>query len=238
MGKLANLASVNSAPLNTFVYMPPDQALAAARILVLANLGYAIGAPSAVNWGTLAAVLRGLRRASPRARIMITDKICPASSADAIFERIGLKDSLDNEMRAVASDILLRREYHNPLSEPLHQSMFIAPEAVADFDCVVSIGVFEAKQDSIKGSVTMLYGLLPCDFPLQTPNSPQRHHDIYFTFAPHIDAAVLEVQVARDDIRILSSIDMLALDETACRLTNRSVADYVDALRVTMKEMG
>jgi hypothetical protein len=237
MGKLANLATVNSAPLHSFVYMPPDQAIAAARILVLANLGYAIGAPSALNWGTLAAVLRGLRRASPRARIMITDKICPASSADAIFERIGLRDTLDEEMRVVASDVLLRREYVNPLAKPLNQSLFIAPEAIADFDCVVSVGVFEGRQGTVKGAVNTLYGLLPCDFPLQTPNSPQRHHDIYFTFAPHIDAAILEVQVSRDDMRVLTSSDMLLLDETACRLTNTPPADYVDAIRMTGKQM-
>jgi hypothetical protein len=235
MGKWAKLATIKTTSLNNFVYMPPDNAMKAARILVLANLGYAMGAPSALNWGTLSAVLRGLRRGSPRARIMITDKICPISVAEVVFEKIGLASAIDDEMRVVPSDVLLKRDYANPLPQPLNHAFFVAPEAIADFDCVVNVGVFEAHNGMVKGAVNALYHFLPCEYPLQIPNTPQRHHDIFFTFAPHIDESLLEVRLGRDDIRVMSGADMLLLDEAACRLTHTALPDYIEAIEATRK---
>jgi hypothetical protein len=238
LGKLAHMAAVNSAPLDHFVYLPPDAALKAARILVLANLGYAPGAAPALNWGTLGAVLRGLRRASPRGRILLTDRICPVSSADAIFDRIGLRESLDDEMRAVPTDVLLRRDYANPLPQPLRHHLLVGPEALADFDCVVLVGGLEQRADDLRALVSCLHHLLPCDFPLETPHTPQRYHDIFFTFAPHFDGAVLEAPVGQAQYRIFSGGDLLAVEQTACASLGVPVPLYLSALRQTQRELG
>lgn len=234
MSKWASLPTMKQAPLASFVFFPPDQALKAARIMVLANLGFAVGAPAALNWGTLAAVLRGLRRASPRARILLVDRICPSSAAENIFERIGLGAALDEEMRAVSSDILLRRDYANPLAKPLHHALFSAPTALAEFDCVVNVAVYDPTAAG-QGCIAALAHVLPCDFPLQLPDTPQRYHDLYFTFAACVQANVLEVRVSRDDTRVLSSTDMLALDESAARLTGHAAPDYIEAIRHTQR---
>jgi hypothetical protein len=237
LGKLAHMAAVNSAPLDHFVYLPPDAALKAGRILVLANLGYAIGAAPALNWGTLSAVLRGLRRASPRARILITDRICPASSADALFDRIGLRESLDDEMRAVPADALLRRDYPNPLPQPLRHPLLVGPEALADFDCVVLVGVLEQRADDLRALVSCLHHLLPCDFPLEMPFTPQRYHDVFFTFGQHVDGAVLEAPLGQAQYRIFSGSDALAVEQTACASLGLPVPPYLAALRQTRQEL-
>ncbi|MFQ3646720.1 MAG: hypothetical protein SNJ80_07280 [Anaerolinea sp.] len=231
MGKLAQLASITSASLDYFVFVPPTAAMKAARILVLANLGYAPAAAPALNWGTLAAVLRGLRRASPLGRILIVDRLCPASSAEAIFQRIGLTDALDPEMRVAPVDALLRREYPVPLKSPASASSFSLPEYLSEFDCVVLVGTAEATATTFKGSVSLLEHLLACDATLPAPDDPQRYRDLYHTVAPHIDAAVLEVRVSRDETRILTGPYLPALDEAACRLLQQPVAAYLKALR-------
>jgi hypothetical protein len=231
MGKLAQLASITSASLDYFVFVPPTAAMKAARILVLANLGYAPAAAPALNWGTLAATLRGLRRASPLGRILIVDRICPASSAEAIFQRIGLTEALDPEMRVAPVDALLRREYPVPLKSPVSVSSFSLPEYLSEFDCVVLVGTAEATATMFKGSVSLLEHLLACDAALPAPDDPQRYRDLYHTVAPHIDAAVLEVRVSRDETRILTGPYLPALDEAACRLLQQPVAAYLQALR-------
>ncbi len=230
MGKLAQLASVTSAPLEHFVFMPPTAAMKAARTLVLANLGYAPNAAPALNWGTLAAVLRGLRRASPLGRTLIVDRICPASSAEAIFQRIGLTDALDAEMRAAPVDALTRREYPVPLKSPVSASSLSLPEYLSEFDCVVVVATAEAAAAAFKGCVSLLEHLLPCDAALPPPDDRQRYQDLYHTVAPHVDAAVLEVRLSRDETRILSSTNLPALDETACRLLGQPVAEYLQTL--------
>jgi len=231
MGKLANLASVSSALLDHFVYVPPTAAMKAARILVVANLGYAVGAAPALNWGTLAAVLRGLRRASPLGRILIVDRICPPSAAEAIFQRIGLTDALDPETRAAAVDALLKRAYPNPLPQPVRSASFLLPQYVSEFDCMILVGTAEAVNGRFKGSVALLEHLLSCDTPPTDPADPLALYDLYHTLAPHVDAAVLEVRVSRDEIRVLSGENLLTLDEAACRLLQQSPAAYIAALR-------
>ncbi|XWX05510.1 DUF362 domain-containing protein (plasmid) [Aggregatilineales bacterium SYSU G02658] len=230
MGKLSQFASVTSASLEHFVFVPPTAAMKAARTLVLANLGYAPGAAPALNWGTLAAVLRGLRRASPLGRILIVDRLCPASSAEAIFQRIGLTDALDAEMRAAPVDALTRRAYPVPRTPPVHASSLSLPEYLSEFDCVVVVATAEAAAGAFKGSVSLLEHLLPCEAALPPRDDPQRYHDLYHTVAPHVDAAALEVRLSRDETRILSGSNLLALDETACRLLGQPVAEYLKAL--------
>lgn len=230
MGKLAQLASVTSASLDHFVFVPPTAAMRAARILVLANLGYASMAAPALNWGTLAAVLRGLRRASPLGRILIVDRICPASSAEAIFQRIGLMEALDPEMRVAPVDALLRREYPVPLKTPVSAASFSLPEYLSEFDCVMLVGTAEATAATFKGSVSLLEHLLPCESAPLPTDDPRRYRDLYHTVAPHVDAAVLEVRLSRDETRILTGPYLPALDETACRLLQQPVVEYLKAL--------
>lgn len=235
MGKLADLASVTTASLNTFVYVPPDSALRAGRVLVLANLGYATGSAPALNWGTLAAVLRGLRRASPQARVLITDRVCPSSTAEALFARSGLDQALDQEMRAAPADALLGRVYDNPLPQPIHHATLPAPEALADFDSVIMVGVFDPTRQPTVGLVSLLTHLLPCDFELAADTTPQRYHDLFFTLAPYVNALVLEVALPRADTRVLTGTNLLAVEQAACTLTKTAPADYLEALQQTAR---
>lgn len=230
MGKLANLASVKSSNLDSFVYTPPDKAFGAFRILVNLNLGYAMGAPSAVNWGTVGAVLRGLRRATARGRILIVDKICPASASESIFDRVGLRESLDDEMRIAPVDALALDQFNNPASVVQHTHM-IAPAYLNEFDCVISVSSFEHTPKETKGAVTHLYHWLPCDSPVHPAEGIYRHHDIYHTLGHFIDGAVLECRIKHDHLEVVWGNNLLALDTSACQKMNVPIPDYLPALK-------
>ncbi len=104
---------INSARRETFVYSPPDAVFGAVRILV--------------NWtedrDLLAAVLRGVRRANPHARIVIVAE--------------GIDDLLDDNMRAAQLEDLMMAEYVSRLNSTV---MVIAPVYVGEYDCCINVG--------------------------------------------------------------------------------------------------
>jgi hypothetical protein len=230
MPKFRYLEPIKTAHLDSFVYVPPTPAMKAARVLVLANLGYAMGSAPALNWGTLASVLRGLRRATPFGRIVITDKICPVSSAEGIFERLGIQNALDEEMRIVASEGLLVRIYQNPLVGA-EFAEFTAPEALADYDCVVNVTTFEANPKMTLGTLATLEHVLPCDF--SGVNKESLYHDLYWTLGTHIDDNVLEVRSKPTEIRVYSGENMLGVDVTVCNTLGVGIPSYITRIETT-----
>jgi hypothetical protein len=229
MGKMKHLAGVLNATLAQFVYTPPQEAYGAARTLVCLNLGYRLGASSAVNWGTVGAVLRGLRRVSPHGRILMVDNVCPSSGAPAIYERLGIYDALDAEMRLATTDDLVLADYRNP--SPLLHEVISAPAYLDEFDCVIGVTTFEADANGIKGAVAHLYHALPCGSPVKPHEGVStRHHDIYHTLAHTIDGMVLEYRVGQE-LNVAWGDDLLAVDEATCILTNTPLTDDLKALR-------
>lgn len=216
MSRLKDLSTVKQSPLDHFVYTPPLSAYNAARVLLFVNLGYAIGANPAVNWGTVSAVLRGIRRVTPRGRILIVDKICPVSAAQSIFERLGLPNALDNEMRIAPLDDLIMTQYKNPLQQPYEQSEFSAPAYLSEFDSVIIV-TSHADQ---RAGISYLSNLLPCSVP--TPKEPQSglYHDLFSTFGSYIHSTIVEVTKSPSDIQIIWGEDLLSVDKTACAGTS------------------
>lgn len=229
MGKMKHLAGIRNVPLADFLYTPPQTAYGAARTLVCLNLGYRAGASPALNWGTVGAVLRGLRRASPRGRILLVDNVCPSSGAPAIYQRLGLYDALDDEMRLATTDDLVLVEYRNP--SPIVHEVISAPAYLDEFDCVVGVTTFEATPNGIQGAVAHLYHWLPCGSPVKPHETPQtRHHDVYQTLARMIDGAVLEYRIGQE-LNVAWGDDLLAVDEATCILTKTPLSDDLKALR-------
>jgi hypothetical protein len=222
MGKLAQLAAVKSARTDSFVYVPADAAYKAARILLRVNLGLAVGAPPAASLEVLATVLRGLRRASPLGRILIIDHICPSSAAERVFERLGLAERLDEEMRFAPSDGLLTKPY-GPLQ---------APAYLDEFDCVVSLTGWGMEGGQVRGALDSLYGLARCDDPYPRGEDEARHQVVYDHLAPHIDDWIVELPRApKREGQVVWGRDGLAVEEAACRLAGVPAPPYVAALR-------
>lgn len=266
MGKLANLASVKTANSSSFVYTPPDAAFGAARILVKPNMGYTAKPPATVSMPVLTAVLRGLRRASPRGRILIVEGTCSDIRAETIFEQRGLYDVLDDEMRAADMSALITKSHSNTSPKPVKYKTMTAPEYLEEFDCVISVGAFKRtilnEKPLISASLKNLYGFFPPEIyhgrnphargQLHQPSVSLVLQDIYFTIGHHIDGAVVDLTEKYsspdwrpDRVRNVSTTvgkvvwgdDMLLVDETACQLAGEDVPDYIQAIR-QLKQQG
>ena len=139
MGKLADLASIKTANSDSFVYTPPDAAFNAPRILVKVSMAYEAPHPATVSLPVLAAVLRGLRRASPVGRILIVDGSIGEGDIHERFEQHGLTDILDREMRLSDSEELVLTRYLNTSPQPAKYDDLLAPAYIQEFDCAISV---------------------------------------------------------------------------------------------------
>lgn len=260
MGKLARLASVKSTKSESFVYTPPEQAYGAVRILVKPNLGYAVKPPATVSLPVLASVLRGLRRASAGARILIVEGVTSDKSAHEVFAYHKVETILDDNMRLAGMDELTMRDYLNKSGNPIRFDKMTAPAYLAQFDCVISVGAFKKTmlhdKPLISASLKNLYGFFPPEKyharnpnargQLHIPSVPEVLQDIYFTIGNYIHGAVVDLTtkyVSPDERpdrsrgvsvpvgQVVWGDDMLAVDETACRLANEPVPDYIHAIR-------
>lgn len=267
MSKLKALASIRSASPESFVYVPPDAAFGAGRILVKPNLGYPVKAPATVSLPVLSAVLRGLRRASPTARILIAEGVTVAQSADEVFAKLGLPALLDEEMRAADVEILPTRLYQNRLPQPRKYRSMSAPAYLAEFDCVISVAPFKRTQLNgqplISASLKNLYGLFPRSLyhgrsphargQLHQPSVADVLQDIYFCIGEHIDGAVVDLThmydspdwrpdrqrgVAHPVGKVIWGDDPVAVDETACRAAGVPIPDYLTAIHAQRRALG
>lgn len=260
MGKLADLASVKIADSDSFVYTPPPQAFGAMRILVKPNLGYPAKPPATVSMKVLGAVLRGLRRANPKGRIIIAEGVTSDVPAEEIFEKLGVTKLLDEEMRLVSMEELIVKQYPNLLPEPVKYETMLAPEYVQDYDCVISVGAFKRTmlndKPLISASLKNLYGLFPPEkYHARNPNARGQLHrpsveevlkDVYFTVGHFFHGAVVDLDqkyvspdwrpdrvrgVAHPVGKVVWGEDLLAVDETACRLAEEPVPGYLTEIR-------
>lgn len=258
MGKLTDFASVKVADAQSFVYTPPPQAFDATRILVKPNLGYPKAAPVTVSMGVLGAVLRGLRRANPNARILVAEGVCSKVSAEEIFEKHGVAEHLDDNMRLGDLENLQMDTYPNLLDDPVKYKEMIAPAYLKEYDCCISVGTF--KRTTLKGealisaSLKNLYGVFPREQysgrsknargQLHTPSVPEVLKDIYFSVGYLFHGSVVDLTHKlvspdhRPDVgeqvpigKVVWGDDLLAVDETACRLADEPVASYIPAIR-------
>lgn len=266
MGKPVRLASVKSTRVTSFVYTPPEAAYGAARILVKPNLGYPARPPATVSMPILAAVLRGLRRAAPQARILVVEGACSPVNMLDIFAKLGLPQHLDAEMRAADIEQLIMKNYPNRLPTPVKYASLTAPAYLEEFDCVISVGAFKKTmldgQPLISASLKNLYGCFPREQyhgrdpyargQLHVPSVPEILKDVYFTIGQHIDGAVVDLTekyVSPDERpdrvrgvavpvgQVVWGDDMLAVDEAACRLAGEPVPDYIRQIRELQKTL-
>lgn len=256
----SKFAAVQTANADAFVYVPPESAWNASRILVKPNLGYPVGPPATVSLPVLAAVLRGLRRASPQGRILIVEGVCSPTSIETIFQQRGVYDLLDKEMRVADAETLQMKEFPNRLAEPVKYRSMTAPAYIEEFDCKISIGAFKRTvlndQPLISASLKNLYGLLPRDVyharsphargQLHRPSVPLVLRDIYFSIGHFFDGAVVDLthkyispdwrpdrmrNVSQPIGKVVWGDDLLAVDETACRVAGEPVAPYLADIR-------
>jgi len=264
MGKLKDLASVSSAKAESFVYVPPAAAFDAARILVKPNLGYPKGPPVTVSMDVLGAVLRGLRRANPLARIVIAEGVTTKTDPESVFKKLGLYDLLDRDMRMADAETLLMEDYPNLLPEPVRFASMTAPGYIGEYDCCISVGTFKRtilhEKPLISASLKNLYGLFPREKyhargltsrgQLHRPSVGEVLKDVYFTIGHHFDGAVVDLthKFVSPDWKpdrgeavpvgqVVWGDDLLAVDEVACKLADEPVADYIEPIRKLRKQV-
>lgn len=264
MSKWSSLAIVNSARTPTFAYLPPEAAYGAGRILVKPNFGYPKAAPVTVSLGVLGAVLKGLRRAAPHARILVVEGSTSKMPVRGIFLKLGVHDLLDDNMRLADAEELPLREYPNLSPSPVKYATMTAPAVIADYDCCISVSAFKRTtlhdQPLISASLKNLYGLFPrALYAGRSPNARgQLHrpgvaevlHDVYFTIGHRFHGAVVDLDQKfvgvdhRPDVGQAVSIgqvvwgsDLLAVDEAACRLGGEEPADYLASIRAARESI-
>lgn len=258
MGKLAQLTSVKTAKIDSFVYTPPLAAFDAMRILVKPNLAYPDGPPVTVSMHVLGKVLRGLRRASPGARILIVEGGASKTSVHEIYEKCGVLDLLDDNMRVADTEELTMREYLNTNKNPVKYKRMIAPEYLAAYDCCISVATFKRTtlkdEPLISASLKNLYGLFPIEpyrgrspykrGKLHQPSVAEVLKDVYFTIGRFFHGAVVDLteKLVSPDWRpdkgeavpvgqVVWGDDLLAVDEVACRVAGEPIARYIDDIR-------
>jgi len=199
---------VNNATLDSFAYTPPDQAYAAARILIKPNLISRPEAPGIVSPVVLGSVLRGLRRAAPIARLVIVEQAHGDMNASELFQQYEVEELLDQEVRLGDINQMLMAEYATS------DTSLTAPDAVKDYDCVISVATLHTIP-FISASLHNLIGFLP------QPLYPEREkfltHDglrlVAEAFGPHVDGVVVAAEG-----RVVWGDDMLAVDAAACKM--------------------
>ena len=122
MGKLANLSTVTGGDAASFVYMPPEQAYGAGRVLLLADMVYPTHPPTG-SFDVLATILRGIRRAAPQARIVVVEGNYPEMVE--VYEQ---QNFFDEETRIADVETLAMQEYPNPLASPNKFASLMAPD--------------------------------------------------------------------------------------------------------------
>lgn len=258
------IITVSHAKTESFVYMPPPQAYGATRILVKPNLGYPYPPPATVSMTVLGAVLRGLRRASPLARIVIIEGVADAQSAERIFKQLGVLDLLDDNMRLADAESLIMTEYANLSPKPVRFKTMTAPAYIGEYDCCISVGTFKRtilkEKPLISASLKNLYGVFPREVyrgrspnyrgQLHRPSVPEVLQDIYFSVGRYFHGAVVDLThklVSPDESpikgehipigQVVWGDDLLAVDEMACQLAGEPTPDYIHTIRALQREM-
>ena len=227
MGKLKDLAMVQSGNASNFAYLPPDAAFDAMRILVKPAFGHHVLSSSGVSLYVLDAVLRGLRRASPMGRIVVVEGVASDKDVARVFDDYGVIDLLDKEMRITDSDNLIMHEYPNLLPEPRHYASMTASEYLKDYECVISLA---SGSESFAPSLQNLPGVFPQrQYEEEFQNLPLNDLliDSYFTVGHYFHGFVVDLSEQNDDGTITGKVvrgeDALAVDEVACQTMGKAV---------------
>lgn len=241
-----------------FVYLPPQGAIAARRILVKPNLGYPVGPPATVSMAVLGAVLRGLRQHNPTAEILIVEGVCSAISLTDIASRNGLYPLLDEGMQLLDADRLPLTDYPNRLPQPQRFQSMLAPALLQQVDWRITVGAFKRTQLSgeplISASLKNLYGLFSrAHYQARSPKSRGQLHrpsvplvlqDVYGCIGHLFDGAVVDGTVkyvspdwkpdrARASVplgQVIWGDDPVAVDRRACEVGQEAVPSYIMAI--------
>jgi hypothetical protein len=254
--------TVGTSSTPDFVYHPPATAQGAARILLKPNLGYPKAAPVTVSRKVLAAVLAGLRQASPQAEILIVEGVCSAVSLPDIAGKLGIYDLLDEGMQLLDADELESIEYPNLSPRPVRFQTMWAPALLQEVDCRISLGTLKRTilkdEPLISASLKNLYGLFPrhkykarsanSRGQLHRPSVPQVLQDVYFSIGHLFDGAVVDA-----DLRLVSKDwqpdrgetiatgqvfwgeSLLEVDRSACLAVGEAIPSYISTIQRSLR---
>lgn len=252
------LASIRNAKPESFVYVPPEAAFGAARILIKPNLAYPQSPPITVSMTVMEKVLRGIRRVNPHGRIVIAEGV--AADVDALenFKQLGLLDIIDSETRVADAESLLMAEYPNTSPNPTKYQSITAPGYIGEYDCCIIVSTFKRTERDgepfISASVNNLVGLLPREIyhgrnplyraALHEPNLGDVLKDIYYSIGHLFHGAVIDLThklVSPDELtthgetvpvgQVVWGDNLIAVDEAACRLAGEPLPRYLKELK-------
>jgi hypothetical protein len=171
-----------------------------------------------------------------------------------------------DEVVLADAENLMMATYPNISPEPVKYDEMIAPAYIGGFDCVVSASAFKRTMlhdtPLISATLKNLYGVFPREeYHSRSPNArgqlhrpgvPQVLRDVYFSVGHLFDGGVVDLtqkytspdwrpdrvrDVATDVGKVVWGDDLLAVDETACRLADEEVPDYISAIRQLRKQL-
>ncbi|PJF22201.1 MAG: hypothetical protein CUN56_07195 [Phototrophicales bacterium] len=252
------LASTRNAKLESFVYIPPEAAFGAARILIKPNLAYPQGPPITVSMTVLEKVLRGIRRVNPHGRIVVADGVTADIDALENFKQLGLLDIIDNETRVADAETLLMTEYQNTSPNPAKYQTITAPGYIKEYDCCIVVSTFKRTirngEPFVSASINSLVGLLPRSVyhwsdplghtALHEPSLGDVLKDIYYSIGYFFHGAVVDLtyklispdeHITHGDVVPLGQVvwgdNLIAVDEAACRLAGEPLPGYLKELK-------
>jgi uncharacterized protein (DUF362 family) len=258
MPDLAQLSVVTTSS-DRFQYSPPAAAQGARRILIKPNLGYPVGPPVTVSTGVLGEVVRSLRQHSPKAEILIVEGVCSKVAFATIMAKLGVHHLLTEGVELLDADTLELWEYPNRSPCPARFQTLWAPKLLQEVDCCLSVSAFKRTQlkgePLISASLKNLYGLFPrAKYKARSPNSRGQLHrpsvplvlqDVYYTLGHYFVGGVVDCtekfisrdwQPDRGDGVAIGQVvygdDLLAVDRTACQVTQEAIPDYITTLEL------
>ncbi|MEO0870232.1 MAG: DUF362 domain-containing protein [Cyanobacteria bacterium J06642_11] len=240
--------------VSDFTYSPPAAAHGATKILVKPNLGYPKGPPVTVGMPVLSEVLKGLRRVSPDAEIMIVEGVCSKLPLTDIASKNGLYTILDDGMTLLDADTLPCIAYPNQSPQPVRYQELWAPKLLQEVDCRISVSAFKVtslkERPLVSATLKNLYGLFPrakyrarsahSRGQLHRPSVPEILQDVYFSIGHLFDGGVADCSqkfISKDwrpDVgsgfeigQVVWGNDLLHVDQQACQLAQEPAASYL-----------
>ncbi|MDQ7026709.1 MAG: hypothetical protein Q9P01_01560 [Anaerolineae bacterium] len=221
MGKFKNLASIKTADSQSFGYTPPDAAFGALLTLIKIDV-------KTVRLAIFGAVLRGLRRANPLGRLVIIDRFASREE----FVASGIIDFMDDEMRATTITNLIMQNYRNLSPQPQRYATLTAPSYLGEYECVISVGGLTEKGASLANLTNVFVeGRMKADDESERIEIEQVDElaDVYFSVGHFVHGAVVDLGESHD--KVIWGDDLLAVDETAYRMADKSIPAYLDTIR-------
>jgi uncharacterized protein (DUF362 family) len=250
--------SIQVQPSDAPAFAFPLTVLAAKRVLIKPNVGYAAKPPAIVRIALVRAVVEQLLALDPDKRIDIVEGVCTKIAAAQVFGATGLAAMANDRVRVIDAESLPLATYASTVRKANRFQSFEAPALLDQVDACISIAPF--KRTLLNGrvlhsaTIKNLYGLLPrAVYHARSPHARGKLHlpnvhaviaDVYHALGARFDFGIVDLHekfVSADWQpdrgravavgKVVSGSSLLAVDLRACAVADETPCDYLQALQ-------